>query len=479
MSPVYRALLRAASGVDVGGGGGGPVLADYNAAVAADSPVGYWKLDETSGTTATDSSGNANHGTYSGTPSLGSRTLGGDFDSVSDFDGTNDHVSIPALGSTGWSAYTLEAWVTADALTAGRTVLTEQYTGSGDRIIGELGLDINSAASTDLEFGRYSGASWNVSSPGYAMSTSSLYHLVGVNTGSTGILYVNGVPVAQTAIAVSSDNEGWYIGRRHDASGSPYWDGAIGYVAIYDSALSHTRILAHYEAATAVAFDYELEVLADSPKGYWKLDESSGTRAHDFSGNGKHGTYVNSPSLASRTLNSILGAVSDFDGTNDHVSITGLGAGSYSDITVEAWVSADALNAGSGIVSEQYTGVGDKVAGALGLDPSGAAATTLDFARYSGSSWAVTTPSYTVSTGTLYHVVGAIDGTGTTGRLYVNGSQVATVTMSYTPDDDAWYIGRRHDTGGSPYWDGIIGHVAIYDSELSSTRIAAHYAAGT
>ena len=33
--------------------------------------IGHWKLDETSGTTAADSSGIGNHGTYSGSPTLG------------------------------------------------------------------------------------------------------------------------------------------------------------------------------------------------------------------------------------------------------------------------------------------------------------------------------------------------------------------------------------------------------------------------
>lgn len=39
----------------------------YDSEVAADSPALYWKLQDTSGTTATDSSGNARHGTYNGT----------------------------------------------------------------------------------------------------------------------------------------------------------------------------------------------------------------------------------------------------------------------------------------------------------------------------------------------------------------------------------------------------------------------------
>ena len=47
-----------------------PAPTGYSGAVMGLSPVGYWKLDETTGTTAADSSGNGRHGTYSGTYAL-------------------------------------------------------------------------------------------------------------------------------------------------------------------------------------------------------------------------------------------------------------------------------------------------------------------------------------------------------------------------------------------------------------------------
>ena len=42
-------------------------------AILALSPIGYWKLDETGGTTAADSSGNGRNGTYGGTYTLANR----------------------------------------------------------------------------------------------------------------------------------------------------------------------------------------------------------------------------------------------------------------------------------------------------------------------------------------------------------------------------------------------------------------------
>src|SRR3989442_312346 len=43
----------------------------YDATVLADRPAAYWRMDETSGTTMTDASGNHNDGVYAGAYSLG------------------------------------------------------------------------------------------------------------------------------------------------------------------------------------------------------------------------------------------------------------------------------------------------------------------------------------------------------------------------------------------------------------------------
>lgn len=73
---------------------------------AADTPAaapdltsaraGVWNLQETSGTTATDSSSTANHGTTSGSPTLGATGPGGAGPALAyTLDGVDDYVSIP------------------------------------------------------------------------------------------------------------------------------------------------------------------------------------------------------------------------------------------------------------------------------------------------------------------------------------------------------------------------------------------------
>ena len=52
-----------------------PVSSGYFDLVMSHSPLGYWRLGETSGTTAADSSGNGRNGTYAGTFTLNKASL--------------------------------------------------------------------------------------------------------------------------------------------------------------------------------------------------------------------------------------------------------------------------------------------------------------------------------------------------------------------------------------------------------------------
>jgi len=72
--------------------------------------VGHWKLDETEGVIAFDSSGNGNHGTLHGNPQW--QSSAGPIDGALSFDGSDDYVEIP-IGSliSQMSDFTFMAWV--------------------------------------------------------------------------------------------------------------------------------------------------------------------------------------------------------------------------------------------------------------------------------------------------------------------------------------------------------------------------------
>jgi len=71
-------------------------------------PVGWWKLDETTGTTAADSSLSKNHGTLMGEPT----PTVGQIDGGILCDGTNDYVALPIgsiISTLGSSTFTVWA----------------------------------------------------------------------------------------------------------------------------------------------------------------------------------------------------------------------------------------------------------------------------------------------------------------------------------------------------------------------------------
>ena len=82
----------------------------YAQRVLGDSPVSYWRLDESSGTTAADQLG-LNPGTYSGGYTLGvPGAIAGD--SAVAFNGSTGTVTVPNSSSlqTG-DVFSLEAWI--------------------------------------------------------------------------------------------------------------------------------------------------------------------------------------------------------------------------------------------------------------------------------------------------------------------------------------------------------------------------------
>jgi hypothetical protein len=100
--------------------GGSP----YASAILNDRPSGYWRLGETSGTTATDSSGYANNGSYGGGFTLGmGGALVNDPNNAARFDGTSADVLIPASASLNPAGpMTIEAWMFKTNQTTGPIV---------------------------------------------------------------------------------------------------------------------------------------------------------------------------------------------------------------------------------------------------------------------------------------------------------------------------------------------------------------------
>lgn len=239
-------LLAARRGIiasrSTGGGGGG---GGYSTEIIADSPFAYWRLGESSGTTAADEI-STNDGTYVNTPTLGVSGATSDGDTAVNLDPAgSEYLSIPALATgafTNGDDWTFEIWLSADAHGGDKRLLSAR-----SNISGMIRLDSGT-------IGYYNTATW-VNLGTLPAAGTGWHHLVVCYDASAnqGQAYIDGV--AQTAQTVGSGNNHnpfttiVDIGRPYTGAFGAYFDGGIDELAVYDRLLTSTEVSDHYNAA--------------------------------------------------------------------------------------------------------------------------------------------------------------------------------------------------------------------------------------
>jgi len=217
-------------------------LPGYAVEVMIDRPSAYYRLNEMTGTTAADSSGNGRDGTYSGDFTLGQPGALATSPATSvRLGGGSAIVACPALPRLG--TFTAEAWIklTGNVTQPGSAAVLSDIYPSNINFVLEIG-------GNSLWGGHYNGT-WH-QSPAISLQTGLWYHAVCTFDGTTIILYVNGVQTGTTidSSAPQTSSAGWRIGRRWDLA--DFFNGWVDEVAIYDHALTAARVLRHYQAGT-------------------------------------------------------------------------------------------------------------------------------------------------------------------------------------------------------------------------------------
>lgn len=200
--------------------------------------------------------------------------------------------------------------------------------------------------------------------------------------------------------------------------------------------------------------------LGDQLEAEWNLDETSGTVASDSSGNGRSGTLTNVGFVTGVTN----GAFS-FDGSSAKV------AGSpavpvAAQMTISAWIWKNSATGQRSFFSNR---------GAGGTAYLGLQGTQIFFYDNSGTPATITTPSGAIQTGRWQNV--AVTSDGSTIKIYVDGSQIATYSQTRTGSAGPFGIGWDPSIG-SEYWDGKIDTVRVYSRVLYSAEIREQYAEG-
>jgi hypothetical protein len=218
----------------------------YRAAVLADTPLAYWRLDETSGTVAHDATGHGHDGTYVGTFTLGQTgALAGDADTAVGLDGVSGHVDVGlAFDFSPSLPFTFEAWVKLTTIdTTYRHVVTNmQYGVGGMPFTGTYIVYVQSADKLGLERWSSGTTELAVESPTFT-ATNVWAYVVGTFDGTTGTLYVNGIAQAAASSLAGTTASGV------DVVWGDLLAGTLDEAAVYDHALPQARVTAHYAAA--------------------------------------------------------------------------------------------------------------------------------------------------------------------------------------------------------------------------------------
>jgi hypothetical protein len=217
----------------------------YAQEVAADAPVSWWRLGETSGTTAADERG-ANGGSYRGGATLGVPSLLAT-DSANRavrFDGSNDAVQVNDSSSLDLTnRITLEAWIKPNALPASgvyKSILSKSSAYMLEFRGSQLALTI-----------MQSGVRRILLAPAGTIVAGRTYHVVGTYDGQIQRLYVNGTQVASRAQTGQAAFGTGSLGIAARGGATEYLNGTIDEAAVYNKALSATRISTHARAGGA------------------------------------------------------------------------------------------------------------------------------------------------------------------------------------------------------------------------------------
>ena len=304
----------------------------YGQGVYDDGPDVYWRLAETSGVLANDSSLNGNSGTYTNGPVRGGPSaVGLGTDRSTAFDGSNDLVTSDRA-SQGPTVFSSEIWFSTTTTSGGKLIgFGNSRTGTSTAYDRHLFM----TNSGQLRFGVNPGTQKVIETPD-SYNDGTWHHAV-TTQGTNGIrIYVDGVLVANSMAVGSGDYLGyWRIGGDNlsgwaSRPSSDYFAGSLDEAAVYLRTLSAAEVLSHFTNAGGVvpndppeaSFTFTSNGLAAAFNSAGSSD-SDGTivsRSWDF-GDGQTSSAANpSHTYAAQGTYSVTLTVTDNDGDSDSIS---------------------------------------------------------------------------------------------------------------------------------------------------------------
>jgi hypothetical protein len=242
----------------------------YSGAVLADGAVGYWRLDETNGTTAANlgSLGHAADGTYLNGVTLGlpgalagtPASLSAGFTASS---GTT--VDVPFAAQLNAPQFTVEFWANMSAATGD---YESPVTSRDNNFAGWMFYGVSGT----WQFWTGTGSGFNeLVGPGIQLGAWT--YLAATYDGATARFYVNGVQAASSTAPLMQDKKTVLRiggGKTENTPGAYFFQGNLDEVAVYTNALPLASIQAHYVVGMAAPLPaLDVQRTATNTLLYW------------------------------------------------------------------------------------------------------------------------------------------------------------------------------------------------------------------
>jgi hypothetical protein len=224
---------------------------DYAQAVLADSPAAYFRLDESTGTTAANQVAGSPNGSYVGTVSLGNAAASASLGNALGLSGAG-YVSVPASLVQSSNDFSMECWLAANNLSSTQTLYAGVGTAAGTPHVflanNALNFELVGSGVVSCNIGSLIGlGQWHQVALSYD------------HTANEVRFYVDGLVQSITSFTGSPgaiSTAGGAVGAWDQGGGTvtQFLNGQLDEVAVYGNVLSAARVRDHYnDALTAGA----------------------------------------------------------------------------------------------------------------------------------------------------------------------------------------------------------------------------------
>lgn len=424
-----------------------------------------WSFNESSGSTAFDSSGNNRNGTWTGGPPP--YWAAGQTGNAGRFLTTNTYVNVGNLGLSGTGSLVFS--------------INPSTSGSDHRIFSQLSGASSQSGALRLNGGAievWTGSAWVNIVPAGSIAANTWYRIGVVYSGGSVTGYLNGARMNTASSGFTFSGVSAGIGAKFLGTYGATFSGLIDEFRVYNSALTGDQIATDYFYFNNDPVNLPAAQLTPTPLAHWKLNEGVGTLVSDYrylSGNGSYQGTLGSQWIAGK-----YGAGLNFNGTNNYVSIPhradlnfGLPSNTF---TITAWVKVSGNGSYPVVTKARPVAAGSHMPWLLFVESG-----KVRFFRWcEGSSCGGVNnisnlySNTSVNNGQWRHVA-FVNESATSHKIYIDGVLDITNTGTWVnnvANTEAIEIGRyKNYSYETRLFTGQVDDVKIYSSALTAQQL--------